>query len=270
MIESEVVSSKENSKAKRLHLLHDRKKASAQGVVFIEGTRLCEDALKSGIVPELICFTPSRNELVTSWCELFQLDSKLSRNNFLCVTDDLFSKKIASTKNPQGIAMVVPQPSLEKEFPNKHKDKAIYVVLENLQDPGNMGTIIRMADAFDFDAVVITEGCCDPFNEKTLRSSMGSCWHIPIIKIPDVEKFMLFAKEEGIISIAMHLQGEVLSESELKLPIAFLIGNEGNGLSERASGLCDKMVKIPMMGEAESLNAASAASIIGYVLSTKR
>lgn len=260
----EIIKSKDNPKVKRLSLLHDRKKAIKEGVVFIEGTRLCEDALKSGVKPSMIAFTPAREELVCSLVERFNLNTEL-----VLVSDECF-QKIASTVNPQGVAMIVDTPSLSSDIPFSGNGNDIYVVLEALQDPGNLGTIIRLADAFDFSAIIMTSGTVDPFNEKVLRSSMGSVWHIPIRKVESIDTVFDFCRKHEISTLAMHLKGNELSEATIKLPCAYFIGNEGNGLTDECTNMCDTMVKIPMAGKAESLNAASAASIIGYILSTKR
>ena len=261
---SEIIFGKDNPKAKYLRSLHDRKKAASQGVVFIEGTRLCEDALKSGTTPVVLAYTSDKEELIQSWIELFCLD--ITKTEALCFSDALF-EKICSTVNPQGVAMVVKQPELDGDIPFTGKND-IYVCLENLQDPGNMGTIIRLCDAFNFTSVVLCGNCCDPFNEKVLRSSMGSVWHVPVRKVSDSSEMISFCKNHDILTMAMHLKGSQLNASEIKLPCCYFIGNEGNGLTDYTTDMCELKVKIPMQGKAESLNAASAASIIGYVLST--
>lgn len=267
-IDDDVIRGKDNTKVKYLRSLHDRKKAQAEGVVFVEGVRLCEDALKSGIVPRAIAFTSDNRSLVKDFVSTYKIES--GDIDFLCLSDDNFVK-ICSTVNPQGVAMIVPNPVLiDSNIPFVGDGKDIFVVLEELQDPGNMGTIIRLADAFSFTAVILLGNTVDPFNEKVLRSSMGSCWHIPLVKITDYSRLTDFFLQNKISRIAMHLKGEKLSATTLELPAAYFIGNEGNGLSNLATGLCDKMVKIPMQGKAESLNAASAASIIGYLLSNVR
>ena len=178
-------------------------------------------------------------------------------------------EKVASTVNPQGIAMVVSEPDMGTDIPFRGKDD-IYLCLEELQDPGNLGTVIRLADAFDFTAVILVKGTADPFNEKVLRASMGSVWHLPLMKVDSIDNVFEFCKEHNIKTLAAHLKGAPLEESNIDLPCCYFIGNEGNGLSDYCSSHCDTMVKITMKGRAESLNAASAASIIGYILSTKR
>ena len=260
----EVIRSKDNSKVKRLTMLHDRRKSSKEGLLFLEGVRLCEDALLSGLTPVNVCVSESRTEFLSKW------EDKFKSAEIVVVSDECFSK-ICSTVNPQGVAIVVKEPVITGEkIPFRGDGNDIYVVLEALQDPGNMGTIIRLADAFDYTAVILTSGSVDPFNEKVLRSSMGSIWHVPVVKVNKSIDAINFFREMGITSMAMELNGEILNSNSVSLPAAYFIGNEGNGLNEETINLCDSKVKIPMPGKAESLNAASAASIMGYTLHCAR
>ena len=255
----QLITSRDNAKVKRLVSLHKRENARREGLVFLEGERLCRDAFESGIKPSEVIVT----EKNIPWADKYAGGAEVT-----LLSDDCF-KKIASTVNPQGIACIVKQPVLENEIPFRGDGNDIYAVLEDIQDPGNLGTIIRTADAFDFTAVIMSKSTCDPFNEKTLRSSMGSVWHLPLVTCDLNDAFAFFAKN-NIDSLAMHLKGEDLKEADIKLPAAYLIGNEGRGLTEETSGNCTRLVKIPMPGKAESLNAAAASAITGYVLSSKR
>ena len=259
----EIIKSKDNAKVKRLALLHDRKKAAKEGLVFIEGMRLCEDALLSGVTP--VSFVCSENKVDLAG----ELKNKYNVACDLTVLSNECFEKVASTVNPQGIAMVVKEPDIGSEIPYSGKED-IYLCLERLQDPGNLGTVIRLADAFDFTAVILVKGTADPFNEKVLRASMGSVWHVPLRKVDSTDEVFEFCEKKGISTLAAHLKGSTLNEANIILPCCYFIGNEGVGLSDECSERCDTMVKIPMRGKAESLNAASAASIIGYILSVKR
>ncbi len=255
----QIITSRDNAKVKRLVSLHRRENARREGLVFLEGERLCKDAFESGVCPVEAVVT----EKNIPWAEKYAKDTEVT-----VLSEDCF-KKIASTVNPQGIACLVRQPALEKEIPYRGDGNDIYVVLEDVQDPGNLGTIIRTADAFDLTAVIMSPSTCDPFNEKTLRSSMGSVWHLPLVTCPLDDAFAFFG-QNGIETLAMHLKGEILKEADIKLPAAYLIGNEGRGLTKEISDKCTRLIKIPMPGKAESLNAAAASAITGYVLSTKR
>ncbi len=254
-----VITSKDNPKIKALSALHRRENARREGVVFIEGERLCRDAIESGAAIREVVVTEENQD----WA------SDYARGADVTVVSGKCFEKIASTVHPQGIACVVGQPGMKGTIPFRGDGKDIYCYLEDIQDPGNLGTIIRTADAFDFTAVLMSPNTCDPFNEKTLRASMGSVWHLPLVTATPEEAFAFFARK-GITSLAMHLKGDMLSTADISLPAAYLIGNEGRGLSDETSAQCSKLVKIPMPGKAESLNAAAAASIMGYVLSNLR
>ncbi len=249
-----VITSRDNPNVKRIAKLTKRENARSEGVFLLEGTRLCEEALSSGQKAIEVIVSEDR----ISWAEEFTpyiTPLVLSKNIFA---------KISQTVNPQGVAIVIREPELASDIPSNGRD--VYVVLENTQDPGNLGTIIRMADAFGLTAVIVSPTTCDPYNDKVIRATMGSVWHIPIVRKTMDECFEFFSKT-NTETLAMHLKGEELGTGDLKLPCAYFIGNEGDGLTDETTAKCSKLVKIPMKGKAESLNAAVAASVIGYELS---
>ena len=251
------ITSRENPIYCYVKSLHDRKTAAKEGVVFLEGQRLCEDALLFGNKPTYILFNEDKEALAISWCERFSV----SATSMCRLTNSLF-EKLGNTNQPQGIAIVIPSPLWGDQIPVRGKD--MYLVCENTQDPGNLGTMIRTADAFDFSAVLLT-GCVDPYNEKVLRASMGSCFHIPILQYETIHALCLNLTGLGVSLIASHLDGQSLTEATFQYPLAICVGNEARGLSAECSSLCDKMLKIPMPGKAESLNASIAAAIFAYV-----
>jgi len=258
----DIIKSAENSIVKLIRKVHDRKKSDE--LVYIEGLRIVEDCLLSGgQCSNLIC-SEDKLSVAQDLIRKYNIPSGL-----LSVLDNKLFDRISSTVNSQGIAMIAKVPQLRDSL-IVTGDKDIYCVLDNVQDPGNVGTVIRMADAFAFTAVIITGGTADPFGEKALRASMGSSWHIPIISYSDESRLVDELGNSGITSLGMHLKGETLDDASLELPCAFFIGNEGRGLGEEVSSKLTKLVKIPMPGKAESLNAASAASVIGYELRKRR
>lgn len=265
------ISSKDNQMLKSYIQLHDTRKANKLGLAYIEGVRLCEDCLSSGIKPTSVLYINKCKETIDNWKKNFGLADSI---DYIEMTDECFMK-LASTVNPQGVAMVIDKKScgikradLDTEFPFR-EGKNIYVVLENLQDPGNLGTILRMADAFDFTSVLMTSSSVDPFNEKVLRASMGSVWHLPILIYDDIDTICSVLNNNKINKYAAHLKGTDLRENKFKFPAAYFIGNEGKGLTDKATSMCEYKIKIPMPGKAESLNAASAASVIGYLMSVE-
>ncbi|MBR3247207.1 MAG: RNA methyltransferase [Clostridiales bacterium] len=252
----QIITSRDNPNVKRIAKLTKRDQAKKENLIYLEGTRLCEEALASGQAAVEVIVTEDK----TGWAE-----EHTPGVEPLVLSSDVF-RKISQTVNPQGVALVIREPELTAEIPHGKDGKDIYVVLENTQDPGNLGTIIRTADAFGLTAVIVSPTTCDPFNDKVIRATMGSVWHIPVIRKTMDECFRFF-DNAGIDTLAMHLNGSELDSGILRLPCAFFIGNEGDGLTDETAARCSKLIRIPMRGKAESLNAAVAASVIGYELS---
>ena len=147
------------------------------------------------------------------------------------------------------------------------KEDPLLVFLENLQDPGNMGTIFRTAEGAGADGIIMTANCVDIFNPKTIRSTMGSIYRMPFVclKEEETQSVLRLLRERGIATCAAHLKGEhTYDREDYTKGTAFLIGNEGNGLTEATAEASSLKVKIPMEGKLESLNASVAASILLY------
>lgn len=259
---TEVIRSSDNSIVKKIRKVHNRKKGDE--LVYIEGLRIVEDCLLSGGVCDRLICSEKKFDAAYELAARYGIPASI-----ISVIDDSLFDRISSTVNSQGIAMLVKVPQYSGSL-IENKDKAVYCILDCVQDPGNVGTIIRMSDAFGFDAVIVTEGTADPFGEKALRASMGSTWHIPIVSYGNDVELVNDLNSKGITTLGMHLKGNNLDTAELSLPCAFIIGNEGKGMSDEVSSVCSSLVKIPMPGKAESLNAASAASIIGNELRKAR
>ena len=256
MLNLQIITSRDNPNVKRIAKLTKRDQAKKEGLIYLEGIRLCEEALASG--QKAVEVIVSEDKI--TWAKEFTPGIEP-----LVLSRDVFTK-ISRTVNPQGVALVIREPLIKADIPFNNNGKDIYLVLENTQDPGNLGTMIRTADAFGLTAVIVSPTTCDPYNDKVIRATMGSVWHIPIVRKTMDECFDFF-ESAGIDTIATHLKGSELGNGDLKLPCAFFIGNEGEGLTDGTSSRCFKLVKIPMKGKAESLNAAVAASVIAYELS---
>ncbi len=264
MDEETVITSRQNPRIKYFCSLRDRKTAQKEGVVRIEGVRLCEEALRSGLLPRMLIYTPNCQALVPEWSERFALPESTER---ILVSEDLM-EKISSTVNPQGISAVVEAPDLNGPIPAD--SRALYLVADGVSDPGNLGTMIRTADAFAFTAVILSADCVDPYNEKAIRASMGSCFHVPIIRAGSIGDLCLLIKKMGVQLVASHLSGDPPDSSRFRYPAAIVVGNEARGIGEECIRECDMMIKIPMPGAAESLNAASACAILSYILDQGR
>ena len=149
--------------------------------------------------------------------------------------------------------------------------KPHFMVLDNLQDPGNLGTIVRTAEGAGVDAVFMSKDTVDIYNPKVIRSTMGSIYRMPVVYVEDLIALLDTFKEKGIKSYAAHLDGKNSYDQEsYEGGTAILIGNEGNGLREEISNAADIWVKIPMLGQVESLNAAIAASVMMFEVARQR
>ena len=173
-------------------------------------------------------------------------------------------KKLTDTVTPQGILCVVRQPSYTMEDIINHPGHRLLMILEDIQDPGNLGTIFRTAEGAGASGIIMTKGCADLFNPKVVRSTMGSIYRVPFFVTDDIEQTISLVKNAQIEVFAAHLKGEHFYDEIAYKDAAFLIGNEGNGLKNSTAALADTYIKIPMAGKLESLNASMAAGILMY------
>ncbi len=188
---------------------------------------------------------------------------KLNRCGFETVTDEVFAK-MSDTRTPQGILCVLQQ--FHYSLEDMRIDSApFFLILEDLQDPGNLGTIVRTGEGAGITGVIMSKDTVDIYNPKTIRATMGSVYRVPFFYTEDIIKTIEDLKYHNIHVYAAHLKGAGnYDEFDYKKGTAFLIGNEGNGLSEEITNAADTLVRIPMKGNVESLNAAVAASLLMY------
>lgn len=147
----------------------------------------------------------------------------------------------------------------------------LLMILEDLQDPGNLGTILRTGEGAGVSGVILNKNCVDLYNPKVIRSTMGSVYRMPVLTVDSISDILPELKKQGVRTYAAHLRGEHFYDQEdFRGKTAFFIGNEGNGLSDELSGQADCLIKIPMLGQVESLNAAMAAGILMYETSRQR
>lgn len=252
----EVISSASNQIVKYVKSLRLRKYRQQYQAFIAEGLRITEEALGSGWQIE---------SLLVSEEFLPHLPQPLPMEPII-VERKLFHS-LCETETPQGILAVVKIPKRE---PVASGSQSI-VVLDGLQDPGNMGTIIRTADAFAADEVIASSGCVDLYNGKTLRATMGSIFHLPVSSMGSISHILQTLKQHGFQIYASHLQGSSLFKERKKAgKFAVIIGNEAKGISPETMEMADSLVKIPMPGHAESLNASIAAGILLYELLGER
>jgi len=184
------------------------------------------------------------------------------------IVSDKIMKELSDTVTTQGILSVVNQPHYEKNF---NKENGLYLVLETLQDPGNLGTIFRTAEGAGVHGILMNKTTVDLFSPKVVRATMGSIYRMPFWISEDLENDINLMKKSGVKTYAAHLAGKNNYDKEDYLgSTAFLIGNEGNGLSDNIASLADCYIKIPMGGKLESLNAAMATGILVYEAARQR
>lgn len=256
-----MITSTSNPQVKRLLLLQKKSKArNEEGVFVVEGLRMFaevpQERVEKVYVSETL-YNKKKHDL--NWAE-FPVE---------ILSDSVF-KHVSDTQTPQGVLCIVKQKKYDLatliDIENPH-----FMLLDNLQDPGNLGTIVRTAEGAGVDAVFMSKDCVDIYNPKTIRSTMGSIYRMPTIYIEDTVNLLEIFKEKGIKSYAAHLDGKNSYDKEdYRTGTAILIGNEGNGLREELSKKADIWVRIPMEGQVESLNAAIAASVFMFEVARQR
>ena len=254
----EYISSKENKKIKYIKkLLSSSSFRREEGFFAVEGLRLCEDALRSSVFIAFACFSEDfaqKNPGFVEKTKGFEIECFLIKNSIFCAISD--------TKTPQGVLFVIKRLDKTPDF-DKIKDNGKILALEGIQDPVNLGTVLRTAEAFGAEAVVLSENCCDVYSPKVTRGSMGAIFRLSIIIVPDlpdfIGKFNVFGQSFAAV---LDSGSKSLPDCDLSGPALAVIGNEGSGLTEKTIAACSEKLYIPMRGEAESLNAAVAASII--------
>lgn len=254
------IQSGQNSTIKDIKALHQKKNRDSSGLCFVEGIRFVSDAVDSrqNILKVIIS---DRLESLNGGKQLLEKVSEVCSDINL-VPEKLFVE-ISDTQTPQGILAVLKKRNFSLGE-TLSSGKSV-VVLDSLQDPGNVGTIIRTADAAGISAVLMTKGCVDLYSPKVLRSTMGSVFHMPIFEgLNTVETIELLKKADYKV-IASHLEGQNnYYDEDLTGKSAIIVGNEANGISDETAAMSDRLVRIPMPGQAESLNASVAASIMIY------
>ncbi|MBQ9832223.1 MAG: RNA methyltransferase [Clostridia bacterium] len=244
------IESTQNERVKRVRELMNSKGRKHTGLHFIEGERLVREAVVSGAAI-VEAFIEEGHELMAAVLEgcgaqVFTVSRPVM-------------EKLAATNTPQWVCATVKTEA--SELP-QYYPSGLIVVLDCVQDPGNLGTIIRTADAMGAVGILLGEGCADPYAPKPIRSAMGSIYHLSIWQTDNLAQELKKLYAQDFTMICGHLKGKA-ELPEIKQKCAIVIGNEGNGVSEQTADLCTKY-RLPMYGFAESLNASVAAGIMIY------
>lgn len=256
-----MITSVANDRVKNIVRLQQKAKARREQNCFItEGIRMAEE------VPEGRLIEAYASESFAARPENQAVCKRLRAE----IVADHVMEAMSDTQTPQGILAVVRRQETDLETILHHKDSLI-LVLERIQDPGNLGTILRTAEGAGVTGVILSADTVDIYNSKVIRSTMGSVYRVPFVYVTDVKAAVCMLKQNGVRIYAAHLEGSTVYDTEdFRTASAFLIGNEGNGLTDELSGLSDQYIRIPMAGQVESLNAAVASAILVYEASRQR
>lgn len=257
-----MITSSANGKVKQvMNLIKKAKARNESGLFVAEGLRIFKeiprDQIDSIFVSESFLKEEERKHLIDGM-------------KYEVLTDEVF-QVMSDTKTPQGILALVKQHAYTPEDLIRVPGPAFLMILENIQDPGNLGTIIRAGEGAGITGVLMNSTTADIYNPKVIRSTMGSVFRVPFAYTDDLTASILQLKKKGIKLYAAHLDGRNNYEKEdYTVDTGFLIGNEANGLTEDTAGLADAYIKIPMLGSVESLNAAVAASVLMFETARQR
>lgn len=253
----DILTSKNNEKIRSAVAVRDSSKARREsGLFFLEGARLCSDAASSGTEIVRAFISLAAQKKYSEYCKRIIAASK----EVYTVSDEI-ANKLSDTQNSQGIFCICIANSDFNNFELNRKGK--YLLLENIQDPSNLGAISRTAEALGIDGLIICGGC-DIYNPKALRSSMGSALRLNIMTSDSTVDILCKAEKLGMKTLAStpDKKSEKITETDMSGGVICVVGNEGNGVTQETMNFCSKKVTIPMLGRAESLNAATAAAIL--------
>ncbi|MCR4922770.1 MAG: RNA methyltransferase [Lachnospiraceae bacterium] len=256
-----MISSNSNPRVKEIAGLNTSSKLRREKKLFVtEGEKMFIEAPKE-LIEEVYV-----TEDYLKDCPL-EAKKKLEEKGFETVSEGVFNK-MSDTKTPQGVLCVLRQEDKrEEEILEGIGEEARILLLEGIQDPGNLGTMIRSCEGAGFELVIADNKTADLYNPKVVRATMGSIFRVKVLYCEELLKMIDKLKEKEVRVYAAHLKGEIsYRDEDYGKKTAFLIGNEGKGLSPEATARADKLLKIPMKGRVESLNAAVAAAILMYNL----
>lgn len=253
----QVISSKDNEMIKNIKKLKEKKYRDETNTFIIEGIKLIEEAIQEKANIQLIVI-----------CEECITDGTIEKSNLyeiakyecIYVTEKVFSI-LTDVKSPQGILAII-----EKNNKNEQIDlnQDIILVLDDIQDPGNLGTILRTIDSANLKQLILSKNSADPYNPKVVRSTMGAIFRINIIQVEDLKQSLQKMQQQGYEVIVTSLEtNQDIYQIDYQKKI-IVIGNEANGVSKQVQEIANQKVKIPMLGKTESLNASVAAGIMIY------
>lgn len=254
-----MITSVANSKVKQVVQWQSKAKERREADVYLtEGFKLFREAPSEQIREVYLSA-----DVLEKAEEDLAIKEKLQLTGYETVSSEVF-RKMSDTKTPQGILCVMRRPSysIEQMISNP---APLLILLEGIQDPGNLGTILRTGEGAGITGVITDRETVDIFSSKTIRATMGSIFRVPFACVESLGEVMKILREKNVCTYAAHLSGETYYNGcSFNIGTAFLIGNEGNGLSPALTAQADRLIKIPMEGQVESLNASVAAALLMY------
>ena len=250
--------------AKLIHALKSRRGREKHGLFLVEGVRVVEDLLHAGTDLEfaVVSTTLGDNERGSA------LRAQLMKATSLREVDDRALSEVTDTETPQGVIAVARIPA--QSLPDIRLDaRAIVLVLDAVQDPGNLGTLIRSADAFGAAAVIALPGTVDFWGPKVIRATAGSAFRVPLVQASETEVWQ-WLSENDVAICGADMHGQSVDRLDVTGRAALVVGNEGSGLRTETRSQLTHLVSIPMRGDAESLNVGVAAGILLYEFSRRR
>lgn len=257
MNEQEIITSRDNAKLKFARGVRDGRES---GAIFIEGARLVGEAFRSNIEIEQVLVSADFSE-TEKYCELNELvESK--RLAITKVASNIFPS-IVDTENPQGVVVLARRPRSKLADLDMSGRSSTVIFLNRVNNPSNLGAVVRTAEASDARAVITSEGSSNAFSPKSIRASMGSCFRLPLIEGVPIDEACKWAKLNGIVSTAADIKAAVnYTEIDWSISRLLIFGSEAHGLNEEELGQIEQKIKIPMANAVESLNLAVSAGII--------
>lgn len=258
----EIITSSQNKFIKMVASLKEKKYRDELNLFVVEGFRLVEEAIQSNWQLEACIYIEEAKEE----SRIQELLNVLESNNcrIVEVSNDIFGK-ITDVKQPQGIMAIMKKCEYHLDDFLASVEKPFFVVLDGVQDPGNVGTIIRTAAAAGCTGIILTKGCADVFAAKVVRASMGSLFHVPLFENIIREELVDSLRKCGIALFSTSLESSSnYFKIDFNKPVAVVFGNEGNGVSQQLLEESEERLHIPLLGNVESLNVAASAAVILY------
>lgn len=253
----QIISSKDNEIVKSVRRLKEKKYRDLENKFIVEGIKLVEEAVIENAKIQLVVIC---EECINDGTLSKELLYKIAKYECIYVTEKVFGL-ISDVKSPQGILAVI-----EKNNKNNEIDYSqdIIIALDDIQDPGNLGTILRTVDSANLNQIIVSKGSADTYNPKVVRSTMGAIFRVNIIEVENLAKTLkeMQKNQFEVVVTALDTDNNIYNIDYKNKVI--VIGNEANGVSKEVQELADKKVKIPMLGKTESLNASVAAGVMIY------